>query len=227
MKYEDISKIVLELFYSQNIPTHRYTSFDYCYNFFNNSTYKELESNIEKSCLHLAFYLASWGMLRGSSFLLEKSIKHYEPLIHYIIKLKKEDHIIWKIDIDTYTDKNIDSIIEIYKNIQNLIIPNDSKNRHIVLVTKIMLGIFGCIPAYDKYFTDTFKKIFENRCGFTTVNKESLLCLKDFYLNNKLAIDDLHHKIKTIDFETENISSINYSKAKIIDMYGFAKAMYL
>lgn len=62
-------------------PDKRYASFDYCYNYFqefyeNNNT-KALASkeNIQMSCLHIGFCLASWGMLRGSSFLLQKSVE--------------------------------------------------------------------------------------------------------------------------------------------------------
>jgi hypothetical protein len=39
---------------------------------------------LQLSCLHLSFYLASWGMFRGSSFLLEKSAKFFEPLVRTI-----------------------------------------------------------------------------------------------------------------------------------------------
>lgn len=36
---------------------------------------------MEVSCLHLGFYLASWGMLRGSSDLLQRSARHLVPLM--------------------------------------------------------------------------------------------------------------------------------------------------
>lgn len=80
----DISNKVKE-FQEKNKNEDRNASFDYCYNYFRNSSADEIEQNIEKSCLHLMSYLASWGMLRGSSFLLKKSIKYYETLIKYII----------------------------------------------------------------------------------------------------------------------------------------------
>lgn len=54
-------------------PELRYASYDYCFNYFqsfyNNGTVVELasEANLQMSCLQLGFYLASWGMLRGSS----------------------------------------------------------------------------------------------------------------------------------------------------------------
>ena len=28
----------------------------------------------------------------------------------------------------------------------------DGKNRHITLVTKIMVAVYGCVPAFDDYY---------------------------------------------------------------------------
>ena len=86
-------------------PLERYASFDYCFNYFQwfkeENRIKELSSdkNIEQSCLQLAFYLASWGMYRGSGFILSKSVKFYEDLIKEISEF---DSDIWDIDVDTY-----------------------------------------------------------------------------------------------------------------------------
>lgn len=65
----------------------RYDSFDYCYNYFY-SFYQENripelanDDNLQMSCFQLGFYLASWGMMRSSLFLFEKSVRHYKNLI--------------------------------------------------------------------------------------------------------------------------------------------------
>lgn len=66
MKIENLEQLVIDFKNESQEKNHRYTSFDYCYNYFhptNNS-----KQDIEKSCLVLGFYLASWGMFRGSSF---------------------------------------------------------------------------------------------------------------------------------------------------------------
>ena len=225
---EDIETVVLDLFHSQSKPEHRYASFDYCFNYFQNSTAEEIESDKEKACLQLSFYLASWGMLRGSSFLLQKSIKHYIPLIDYIITLKRENHAIWTIDVDTYTKQNIKTLMSVYNEVKYHIIGEEGTKTHLTLVTKILLGVFGCIPAYDQYFTNSFRMIFKNkaRCGFRSVSNESLSCIFEFYNDNKDAIDRLHKNIQTMGFDTSSVITNNYTRAKIIDMYGFAKAMY-
>ena len=46
-------------------PENRYASFDYCYRYFRCSTSDQLLADMEKSCLTVGFYLASWGMFRG------------------------------------------------------------------------------------------------------------------------------------------------------------------
>ncbi len=57
MKIENLETIINE-FKSKSKPTDRYTSFDYCNNYFK-TTYN-LKTDLEKSCLVLGFYLASW-----------------------------------------------------------------------------------------------------------------------------------------------------------------------
>ncbi len=91
-------------------PDGRYASFDYCFNYF--QSFREQKrigdicsfENIEQSCFQLGFYLASWGMLRGSSFLLWKSIRFYRCLLEMIAH---GDQRLWDLDVDSYTDENI------------------------------------------------------------------------------------------------------------------------
>jgi hypothetical protein len=213
MTKTDIEPIVNK-FKSQSNPDDRYTSFDYCYNYFRMTN--DLTQDIEKSCLVLGFYLASWGMFRGSSFLLQKSVKHFESTILYIATLDKS---VWDIDVDNYNEKNIDTIIGIYKDIKKLLILNG--NSDLTLITKILLGVFGFIPAFDNYFGNSFRAIYGGQCGFRKVNVNSLTSIKSFYESNKATIDRLSMETFTTNFMTGQKTTINYSKAKIIDMYGF------
>ncbi len=209
----DIETLVNE-FKGLSGPNDRYSSFDYCYNYFR--TKADLTLDIEKSCLALGFYLASWGMFRGSSFLLQKSVRHFEPTIRYIATL---DESVWQIDVDKYSGENIQTIIKIYKDIRLLLITNG--NADLTLVTKILLGVFGFIPAFDNYFCDTFRGISAGQCGFRKVNEKSLFHIRRFYESNKNTIDRLSAETFTKDFLTGQDTTVNYPKAKIIDMYGF------
>lgn len=192
-------------------PDERYSSFDYCFNYFQSFKEKnkthEIASphNIQNSCLQLAYYLASWGMLRGSSFLLEKSLKFYEPLIRYIAQVRKE---IWDIDVCAYTE-NITLLIDCRNDIKKVLgVENDPTD---TLVTKIMLGVFSNTPAFDTYVKAAFSLYY--------FNKSALERLFDFYIEHKAEIDK--YKIYTFDFATGKETNRKYNKAKLIDMVGF------
>ena len=194
----------------------RYASFDFCFNYFQNFKNKQdiiSSENIEKSCLHLWFYLASRWMYRWSSFLLQKSIEIYKELLNVIVNM---DPKIRTIDIDNYP-WNETLIIKCYNQIKESLIHDNE--RHIVLVTKIMLGVFGCIPAYDQYFSKWFKDITKEKCWFTTVNKESLWLIYEFYRENKITINE-YARTETLRFDTKQTNKV-YTKAKIIDMICF------
>lgn len=216
MIQEDI-RAVLRAYDSKSGPYDRFTSFDYCYNYFLST--EDLKKDVEKSCLMLGFYLASWGMLRGSSFLLDKSVKHFESTIDYIATL---DRSIWKIDVDRYTESNIQQIERVYHDIKRILV-TDGKT-HKTLVTKVLLGVFGFVPAFDDYFTSTFREILGDRCRFRSVNSNSLRVIGDFYEANRTTIDLWSKQTFTTEFLTGKKTATIYPKAKIIDMYGFQRA---
>jgi hypothetical protein len=199
-------------------PVKRYSSFDYCFNYFydfydrDNIEAIASPTNIQLSCLQVGFYLASWGMLRGSSFLLQKSVKHYEQLISVIAKMPR---VCWQIDLDTYSDEAISLLLEIYKHIFNSL-GEDNEYASTTLITKIMLGVFGNVPALDDNFCKGF--------GFSkNLSKPLLRKISDYYQSNKEEFD--RYKIKTIDFGTGMEIDRYYTKAKLIDMVGFIEGL--
>jgi hypothetical protein len=199
-------------------PNKRYSSFDYCYNYFH-EFYEQCSieaiassTNVQLSCLQIGFYLASWGMFRGRAFLLQKSAKHYQPLISVIAEMPK---VCWKIDLDNYSDESISLLLEIYKHISGSL-GEDDEYASTTLVTKVMLGVFGNVPALDDYFCKGF--------GFSKYFSKSLLRnISDYYQTNKEEFD--RHRIKTIDFSTGMDTDRYYTRAKLIDMVGFIEGL--
>jgi len=155
-------------------------------------------------------------MFRGSSFLLQKSAKHFERTVEYVANL---DRSVWEIDVDTYTDQNIQRIISIYGELKDVLI--DNANADLTLITEVLLGVFGFVPAFDNYFSETFRQISNGQCGFIRVNTKSLSFIRSFYEANQVTIDNLSNSTFTTDFRTEKKTAITYPKVKIIDMYGF------
>lgn len=192
--------------------TGRYTSFDYCHNYFR-SRYEEGrvahltdDDEIQLSCLHLGFYLASWGMLRGSSVLLQRSVKHFAPVVEVISQSPDQ---LWSIDADDYGDEACNLLFDAGRRIRAAF-PEGASD---ILVTKIMLGVFGCVPAFDTYFKKGF--------GVWTFGRKALDRVSRFYAENAEVIDQ--HRVPTIDFATGNPTERRYSRAKVIDMIFFVQ----
>ena len=203
-------------------PFARYASFDYCFNYFQGFKNKKdiaSKENIQNSCLHLAFYLASWGMLRGSSFLLQKSIKFYEPLIKYI---SDKDDDFWSIDVSNYEiDDNINKLLECVEDVERILGEDGKYKVSDTLSTKIILGVFGCVPAYDQYF--------KLGSGLVTLNRASLLEISDFYKTEgyKKLISNEAKKVKTFEYDTCRAGKRSYTAAKVIDMIFFIEGFNL
>lgn len=66
----------------------RYKSWEHCYIFFKENSEQILADDkmLDLASLNLAFYLASWGMYRGSSNLLQKDYKIHAELIQTLLK---------------------------------------------------------------------------------------------------------------------------------------------
>ena len=209
-------------------PNHRFASFDYCYNHFHydNSVRKR---DLEKSCMTLFSYLGSWGMLRGSGGLgQEKSSKCLQPMIEYIYECKRH---CWEIDVDNY-EENMETILDIAETVQDYMEDMDVSTTS-TLLTKVLFGVFGFVPAFDTRFQKTIfpngrVQYFHNKSGHFN---RKLFCEKlswiseiYFYPPNKEKIDAIHNtgEYQTLVFQNGE-KPRRYAKAKIIDMYGFAR----
>jgi type IV secretory pathway VirB6-like protein len=72
----------------------RFRSFEHCYLFFKKLNRDgSFAQHKERAMLHLGFYLASWGMYRGSSFLLQYDYNIYSPIVD--ILFKKKYSLLW------------------------------------------------------------------------------------------------------------------------------------
>lgn len=163
--------------------------------------------NLELSCLHLGFYLASWGMYRGSSQLLQRSIRQLVPVIE---ALAGADPMVWQIDANQYTDKNIQALLDFSKILRKVI-----QGMSEILATKIMLGVFGNTPAFDTNFKKGFVA--------TTYGPKALRRVKDFYQQHGTVIDAW--RVPTLDFDTGNPTRRLYPRAKVIDMIFFVEGI--
>jgi len=193
----------------------RYASFDYCFNYFQEAREAGATGRLadddrrQSSCLQLGFYLASWGMLRGSSGLLWRSAAGLAPVIEQI---SSEPESIWDLDARTCVE-NADEVYDLSERVREAFKVAGVRASD-TLVTKTMLGIFGCVPAFDRNFRIAFD------CWNLT--KPTLKRIGRFCVDNEAEIDA--SRVFTLDFVTEKETKRRYPQAKVIDMVFFEQS---
>ena len=204
-------------------PNDRLRSWEHCYKSFHDARGCKTADQDYLS-LMLAFYLASWGMYRGSSFLLQKDYKIHRPVVEEILKPQYDS--LFGIECiklrETEQQKQLQSLCsnmsEYYNGIRKTVKSNDVKNKlSDTLITKVLMGTLGCVPAYDRFFVEGVKSQ-----GVTIGNYsiKSLLNLVDFYESNTEHLEKCRKNLFAYDLQ--------YPQMKLIDMgfwqIGFDKA---
>ena len=189
---------------------HRYKSWDNCF-----QAFKTPEQSYTQ-VLELAFYLSSWELYRGSGGLLQKNHLIHKGAVE-IVFLKKNQKLKCN-QINEVKRKKIDAILELKNQLANHyssiyfakgvakpkpISPTDT------LLSKIILGTLGCVPAYDRYFINGLK---EMKLKYHTFDIDSLNELFDFWIFKKKEIENAQ---KIIWEKTQTY----YPLMKIVDMY--------
>lgn len=136
-------------------PHHRLLSWDHAWEHWN-SFAKEQSADESLAALHLAFYLASWGMYRGSSDLLFRDYKVLIPVVRFLKdqagKGTTEDCIF---DVQKEPKDLVNKLNELAANLscklkEKLIRPEKKQiNVSDTLLSKILLNTLGCVPAFD------------------------------------------------------------------------------
>jgi hypothetical protein len=200
-------------FCADRAPGARYASFDYCYNHFQDARERGVIEqlgdgvNLQVSCLQLGFYLASWGMMRGSSQLLQRSLRELVPVVEAIAQ---EPDSTWKLDVPDY-DEDVDSVLALCGRIRRAFTITASD----ILVTKTVLGVFGCVPAFDRYFQIGFE------CS--ALSGPALKRISAFYSEHEPRLSSVD--IRTLDFFSGMNTMRRYPRAKLIDMVFFQEGV--
>jgi hypothetical protein len=131
---------------------HRYWSWDHCFQTFQSEAECGLKS------LHLANYLASWGMNRGSGGLLQKNYRIHEEIIK---KLLSEEYATLTASLPgAFSLDRIKLMMKLKGELTNYygqIAFERSGEKYIMsatdtLVSKVLLGTLACVPAFDQFF---------------------------------------------------------------------------
>ena len=164
--------------------------------------------------LHHAFYLASWGMYRGSSFLLQKDYKVLTPIVEKV--LKPEYDCLFGVacadlresEVQDRLEKLRDYIAEHFG-----LIRDEVAGRKVaspvspVLITKILMGTLGCVPAYDRFFQDG---VATYKVTTREYSPNSVLKLVDFYEEHNDRLEEARRGMR--------VGDLTYPQMKLLDM---------
>jgi hypothetical protein len=152
----------IQAYYGEMMDEHdRYRSWEHCYRYFRHQRTLATPFDRDHAALHLGFYLAGWGMYRGSSFLLQYAYTAHLGVIDKL--LTPRFAVLWDHEFGTNGSdlKLVPTIIEAVHAVREAYRPfapaSESRQASDTLVTKVLLGTFGCLPACDRFFIDGFK----------------------------------------------------------------------
>ncbi len=191
----------------------RYRSWEHCYYSFYKAR-KEEKPDIDYLSLQLAFYLASWGMYRGSSFLLHKDYKIHIPVVNEV--LKSQYNVLFGAACERILEQEYQRMIQ---ELSNFLVKYYNSVREEVkgyaikenvsatLITKVLMGTLGCVPAYDRYFIAGIKS---KKVATGIYNPKSLSMLAEFYRENMDKFEEVRKGFV--------IEDILYPQMKLLDM---------
>jgi len=201
----------------------RSRSWEHCYRVF-----RDARTSPSPDCdylsLHLAFYLASWGMYRGSCFILQKDYKVHTPIVEEILK-PEYDCLFGLACTDVRNDDVWAQLKKLYDNIDFYFdqIRKEVAGREVaspvspILITKILMGTLGCVPAYDRFFVDGIKKY---KVTTQEYSRKSVRKLAKFYEAHNDRLEEARRGMRTED--------LVYPQMKLLDMgfwqIGFEKS---
>lgn len=161
LRPEYAARAIVKFFSDANGENHRYRSWEHCYLAFANARKSKMEGkeiDFDYLSLHLANYLSSWGMLRNS-FLLDRDYRTHLGIIDILFEDEYLD--LWtclpkpeKNQLERFWDMIIEIRERLVEKYVEGSIPNVGKPVSVTdtLLTKILLGTCGCIPAYDRFY---------------------------------------------------------------------------
>jgi len=192
---------------------HRYRSWEHCYGYFRESRTQGVQADLDHAALQLGFYLASWGMYRGSSFLLQHTYTVHKSVIEQLASARFS--LLWEREFGAGLDddKLVSIILDVIISVRDAYTPfaqfAASGVATDTLITKVLLGTLGCLPACDRFFIDGFKS---EGLSYSYLNEKFIGRVLNFCRDN-LA------QLRNEQDEIERMGGIRYPLMKLIDMY--------
>lgn len=192
---------------------HRYRSWEHCYGYFHKFTPKEIAGSRELGALQLGFYLASWGMYRGSSFLLQYDYTVHLGVIDQLVA--PQFAVLWEQEFGASNDDSrlvgiiVDAVNAVREAYRPFAPAAESRQASETLVTKVILGTFGCLPACDRYFIEGFR---HEKFKYYCVNQSFVERVLGFCRDNLDVLLEEQSRIASI-------GGTHYPLMKLVDMH--------
>jgi hypothetical protein len=199
-----------------NDPNHRYRSWEHCFRYFQRFRENPAGFDLDTAALHLGFYLASWGMYRGSTFLFWKDYKIHASAVSALIDSTYralwdtsaiphsiDERITLVTELSTAVASSYQQNIQFVRGKRRQVTPTKTQ------ITKTLLGTLGCAPACDRYFKDGF------RIAGGKYSEDTGKLLRRVY---KFIVEN-KDELRAVQQTVSERSPIAYPTMKIVDMY--------
>lgn len=188
-------------------PHHRYRSWEHCYRYFRSRSRDALVAEKRAAALQLGFYLASWGMYRGSSFLLQRAYTVHEAVVERIASPQFSE--LWETEVGAELSdlRLVQPILALVGAVKDAYTPFGPATD--TLATKVVLGTLGCLPACDRFFIDGFKK---SGHQYSSVNDRFIERILRFCVDHNAELRSEQATIRASE-------GMEYPLMKLADMY--------
>lgn len=188
-------------------PHHRYRSWEHCFRFFKSRTRAELVTEKDAAALQLGMYLASWGMYRGSGFLLNRAYTVHEGVVEQLASPQLSELWDSEVGADGSDVRLVEPILSAVAAVKEAYAPFGSATD--TLATKVLLGTLGCLPACDRFFVDGFRKSGRqySRLNGRFVEEVIKFCV------------DCNTELRTEQTRIKASGGMHYPLMKLADMY--------
>lgn len=171
------------------------------------------DDQIDTTALHIGFYLANWGMFRGSSGLLQNSnLDLMKALARSLftgkgpelLELSMSDFTTGASNL-TYNQKLLDDVFNSLEKLATNVSWTDT------LKTKILMGVWGECPALDRFYIAACRDLFPRFPHITAASGKGLTALAD-------EVQKMN--ILPLAFKTGRLR-LPYPTARVMDMAMF------
>jgi hypothetical protein len=206
-------------------------SWVHCYRYFKKQR-KKRKVEKDQCALYLGFYLASFGMYRGSAIIRKYNYTKLKGIFDIIFDTSYEK--LWDLNLNITNNEKRDVLDLIFGESKGIypklkkriadILKDDKQATYTpsdTLISKILMGTMCCTPGYDTYFVEGLKRYEEkyklgNGHFGRSLYKRGFEPLLDFLANNNGYETEAFNKFK--GFINSSVTD-DYPPMRVLDLF--------